>query len=222
MKIIAHRGYSSDYPENTLLAFKKALEVGVDGVEIDLRLSPDGKSIIFHDDTLERIAGLNLPPEAIPFHELQKLDVGQGESIPSLDDILQLAAAKTILILEIKYKPANYKKLCEVVQESIKDKLEWAEVSCFEDCVLEYMHELNPKVKLHKLIDEASTLEDKDFERKYSYASYFDIDIKLKDKAFELGLIQKYKVIFWTVDKEDISKEKEAGLYGIMKNNPTQ
>lgn len=220
MKIIAHRGFSELYPENTLLAFKKALEAGADGIETDLRLSLDEKAIIFHDDSLERITGLDNIPEALNLNELQKLNAGEGETIPSLSELLQLTSSKASLILEIKYNPITYKRLCEVIEEDIKDKLDWVEVSCFEDRVLEYIHTLNPEIKIHKLINEASTLEDKDFENRYDYASYFDIDIRLKKIALELGLIQRHKVIFWTVDKEDISDEKEAGLYGIMKNNP--
>jgi len=221
MKIFAHRGFSSDYPENTLLAFTKALEAGADGIETDLRLSRDGEVVIFHDDDLKAITGHNDVPEALTLEELKRLDAGKGEQIPTLDELLLLTSARATLILEIKYNPDTYIRLCQVVQAQIKDKLEWAEVSCFEDSVLEYMYTLNPKIRLHKLVDKASTLQDKAFEKRYHYASYFDIDVKLSKIALELGIIQRHKVIFWTVETEDISAEKEAGLYGIMKNNPT-
>ena len=220
MKIIAHRGFSASYPENTLLAFKKAIEIGVDGIETDLRLSRDDKAIIFHDDNLKRITGIDNLPEALSVDELKELNAGDGESIPTLVDLLQLANKQVTLILEIKYNPSTYKKLCEVIEQDINDKLDWVEVSCFEDKVLEYIHSLNPNIKIHKLIDKASTLKDKDFEKKYAYASYFDIDIKFNKLVLKLSLFKKYKIIFWTVDKEDITKEKEAGLYGIMKNYP--
>ena len=59
MKMIAHRGFSARYPENTLLAFTKAMEAGVDGIETDLRLSKDAHPVLFHDDTLERLTGNN-------------------------------------------------------------------------------------------------------------------------------------------------------------------
>ena len=220
MKIIAHRGFSELYPENTLLAFKKALEAGVDGIETDLRLSRDGQAIIFHDDNLKRMTGLDNTPEALTLSELKKLDTGSGQTIPSLDELLTLTSSQATLILEIKYMPSTYKRLCEVIELAIKDKLEWVEVSCFDDEVLEYMHGLNPQVKLHKLIEHESTLKDKDFENKYAYASYFDIDVKLRKLVLELALCQRHKIIFWTVQKEDLTQEKEAGLYGIMKNNP--
>lgn len=53
-KIFAHRGYSGEYPENTMLAFKKAIEVGVDGIELDVQLTKDGEIVIIHDETIDR------------------------------------------------------------------------------------------------------------------------------------------------------------------------
>lgn len=219
MKRIAHRGLSTEYPENTLLAFQKALEAGADGIETDLRLSLDEEVILFHDANLKRITGYDNLPEALSFAQLKKLDAGEGESIPSLVELLQLTQGIATLILEIKYNPSTYKRLCEITIKLIENKLDWVEVSCFEDKVLKYIHQLNPHVKLHKLIDKASTLEDKDFETLYGYVSYFDVDVKLHDIVLAQGILQRHKVIFWTVDKEDLSKEKEAGLYGIMKND---
>jgi glycerophosphoryl diester phosphodiesterase len=229
LKIIAHRGFSENYPENTLLAFQKAIDAGADGIETDLRLSLDNQPFVFHDDTLERITGLRKKPEALTLDELQTLDAGSwfdpkynDEKIPSLDELLQLCDGRATLILEVKQTPATYLKLCEVIEKRICDKLSWVEVSCFDDCVLEYMHHLNPGVRLHKLIDSASTLQKEDFERCYAYTDYFDINIALRSIVMQKELIRRHKVIFWTVDKEEIGKEIEAGLYGVMRNNPSQ
>jgi glycerophosphoryl diester phosphodiesterase len=219
MKRIAHRGLSAQYPENTLLSFKKALEAGADGIETDLRLSLDEEVILFHDANLKHITGYDGRPEALTLAALKKLDAGEGESIPTLDELLQLTQGRATLILEIKYNPSTYKRLCEITIQLIEEKLDWVEVSCFEDKVLEYLHQLNPYVKLHKLIDKISTLEEKDFETQYGYASYLDVDVNLRNIVLAQGLLQRHKVIFWTVENEDLSKEKEAGLYGIMKND---
>lgn len=221
MKIIAHRGLSQKYPENTLLAFKKAIEAGADGIETDLRLSLDDEIILFHDNNLKHIIGLDTPPEALTFSALKELDVGEGEGerIPSLAELLHLAEGKVTLVLEIKYNPKTYKKLCKIMLTQIEDKLDWVEISCFEDRVLEYVNMLNPDVRLHKLIGNAYTLESEDMEVRYGYVSYFDISVDLRDIVLDHGLMQRKKVIFWTVDKEDLSNEQEAGLYGIMTND---
>jgi len=222
MKVIAHRGLSAHYPENTLLAFDKAIEAGADGIETDLRLSADGKIILFHDKSLQHIAAVEAKPEDLTLASLKNIDVGMRESIPTLDEALQFVDGKLTLILEIKYNVSTYKTLCELTEERIKDKLSWVEVSCFEDKVLEYMHALNPKIRLHKLIEKASILTMENSEERYAYISYFDIKTTLRTLALEKGLIAKHKVILWTVDNEDLSKEIGAGLYGIMKDDVTQ
>lgn len=220
MKIIAHRGFSSEYPENTLLAFQKAIDAGADGIETDLRLSSDDKVVIFHDNNLKRIAKVDKTIGSLTLEEIKELDVGSGETIPTLDETLELIDAKVTLILEIKYNPSTYKTICQKVSQSIGNKLSWVEVSCFNDTVLEYMYELNPQIKLHKLIEKAEELQSIDFEKDYSYVSYFDIEISLHHTVMQMGLFKSHKIIFWSVDKEDISKEIDAGLYGVMTNNP--
>jgi glycerophosphoryl diester phosphodiesterase len=225
LKIIAHRGFSGNYPENTLLAFEKALDTGADGIETDLQLSRDNVPVLFHDDTLKRITGVDKKPRELTLAELQSFDAGSWfdpayheQKIPSLDELLNLCKARAILILEIKYAPLSYQRLCEEIERRIHDKLDWVEVSCFEDCVLEYMHRLNPEIRLHKLVDTAQTLQQSDFETFYSYTDYFDIDIHLHPLVVQTGLMQRKKVIFWTLDIEEVDEEMKAGLYGIMSN----
>ena len=57
MKVFAHRGFSGAYPENTMLAFRKAIEAGADGIELDIHESSDGQLVIIHDESLIRMAG---------------------------------------------------------------------------------------------------------------------------------------------------------------------
>ncbi|HFQ61647.1 MAG TPA: hypothetical protein ENK39_05025 [Epsilonproteobacteria bacterium] len=219
MKRIAHRGLSARYPENTLLAFEKALEAKADGIEADLMLSADHVIILFHDDNLKRLTGQDAQPETLSLEALRALRVNKTEQIPTLGELLSLTDAKATLILEVKYHPKTYKKLCEILIEQIKGKETWIEVSCFEDKVLKYIHTLNPHIRLHKLIEDCGVLESKSFDETFSYVSYLDIDVALRKKVLQLNLLARYKVIFWTVEKENLEKEIEAGLYGIMVND---
>lgn len=101
MKIIAHRGIKAKYPENTLLSFGKALELPVYGIEFDA-YAVDDEVIIIHDETLERTTnGLGSIYEK-KVSELRKLDAGRGEKIPFLTELLDLAAGKTNLNIELK------------------------------------------------------------------------------------------------------------------------
>ena len=54
--VFAHRGFSSKYPENSILSFMKAVEIGVDVIEMDLRISKDNRFVVFHDNSLERVS----------------------------------------------------------------------------------------------------------------------------------------------------------------------
>jgi glycerophosphoryl diester phosphodiesterase len=93
--IIAHRGASHDAPENTLSAFKLAIEQGADAIEADFFLTSDEKMVCFHDEDTERICGKKLLVTQTPLDELQSLDVGKwkgpqwtGEKMPTMADVL--------------------------------------------------------------------------------------------------------------------------------------
>ena len=95
--IIAHRGYSSVFPENTLAAFAGALDIGVDYIELDVQLSRDGQVIVMHDDSLKRTTGVDGSPTEFTVEELAGLDAGSwfdasfaGEKIPTLEEALNL------------------------------------------------------------------------------------------------------------------------------------
>ena len=194
------------------------MEAGADGIETDLRLTKDGQIVLFHDADLKHFGQSRMRVETLTLSELRSYDMGEGESIVTLDELLALSQGKIMLILEIKYDSETYQKLCEMLIPKIIDKLAWVEVSCFEDKVLECLHIAEASIRLHKLIKEVSVLEDPDLLTKYDFISYFDIAVSLRKKVWELGLIEQYKIIFWTVDKEDLSTEKNAGLYGMMVN----
>jgi glycerophosphoryl diester phosphodiesterase len=99
--VIAHRGASTEAPENTLLAFARALELGVDGIELDVQVTRDGVPVVFHDSNLIRLTGTRGRLANRTWSELQKLRVG-GEPIPTLADALSLTRKRCILQIEIK------------------------------------------------------------------------------------------------------------------------
>lgn len=95
-KNFAHRGFSAAYPENTMLAFQKAEEVGCDGIEMDLHLSADGVPVIIHDETLERTTGETGWVGDTSFAQLRRLDASyrfagktRENPIPALEEVLE-------------------------------------------------------------------------------------------------------------------------------------
>ncbi|MCM1231022.1 MAG: phosphatase PAP2 family protein [Ruminococcus flavefaciens] len=97
VEIIAHRGYSSVFPENTLAAFAGALDIGADYIELDVQLSKDGEVVILHDESLKRTTGIEGTTADFTCEELKELDAGSwfdssfaGEKLPTLSEALEL------------------------------------------------------------------------------------------------------------------------------------
>src|SRR5262245_36503806 len=103
--IIAHRGDTHAALENTMTAFESALTLGVDGIEMDLQLSRDGRVVVFHDDDLLRLAGRPGSIEDFTLAELERIPLSNGGRIPTLEDVLDLIRDRCLLNLEIKTKP---------------------------------------------------------------------------------------------------------------------
>lgn len=125
---IAHRGFSGLYPENTLLAFTKALELGVDAIELDVQLSRDGEAMIFHDEDLQRTTCSAGWLKDLTFKELRQLDAS-GEFkgvygrnlIPTLDEYLELTSGVDVItLIELKNSFIVYPGLEEKVAERVK------------------------------------------------------------------------------------------------------
>jgi len=91
--VLGHRGARHAAPENTLAAFELARTEGADGIELDVRLDGSGQVIVLHDPELSRVTqgADSRHSEAIPSHELARLDVGKGERVPTLSDVLSWA-----------------------------------------------------------------------------------------------------------------------------------
>ena len=102
--IIGHRGASGLEPENTLASFRRALELGADGVECDIHLSRDGQAMVIHDPTLQRTTNGNGAVAEMDLAQLRRLDAGHGERIPTLEELLELIRGRGQVFCELKGK----------------------------------------------------------------------------------------------------------------------
>ena len=106
--LLGHRGASAHAPENTLLAFRRALELGADGIECDIQRSADGELILIHDDGVERTTNGSGIVGEMAYAALAALDAGTGERIPTLAELLRWSTdavaggAAPFLNLELK------------------------------------------------------------------------------------------------------------------------
>ena len=94
---IAHRGYTKDFPGNTVEAFNAAIKLGVQGIECDVHETSDSKFIIYHDDDIG-----GRPISEIPLKEIQKIRLKEQYKIPTLEETMVLCCDKVMLNLELK------------------------------------------------------------------------------------------------------------------------
>ncbi|HDH06790.1 MAG TPA: glycerophosphodiester phosphodiesterase [Thermoproteales archaeon] len=126
--IVGHRGAPVEAPENTLISFRKAVEIGVDFIELDLRQTLDGEIIILHDATLDRTTNGSGRVSEKTFDEIRKLDAGgwfspkfKGEMIPTLEEVLSELGGRTRFILELKVEGIEEKVVKQVCDMGLVD-----------------------------------------------------------------------------------------------------
>ncbi len=157
--VAAHRGASGTAPENTMAAFRAALDAGVDMIEIDVQFTADGKAIVYHDATLKKAGNSNESPNNLDYEKLRRLDAGawfdsnfSGERIPLLIEVLDLVKGKAYLSIEIKArKPddrlkGNLAKLARVIDEY--GLTEYVVFASFNYMALKIIKEIYPAVHL--------------------------------------------------------------------------
>jgi glycerophosphoryl diester phosphodiesterase len=118
---IGHRGACGYAPENTLLSFRKALELGVDMIEFDVHKIKSGEVIIIHDKTLNRTTDGKGNVAEKSFEEIRNLDAGKGEKIPTLEEALDLINRKVKVNIELKGTETG-KAVAETVKNYIENK----------------------------------------------------------------------------------------------------
>ena len=138
---IAHRGAAGTRPELTRPAFERALEIGVDMIELDVQLTRDGRLVVLHDRQLGRTVAGEGPVRERTLAELQALDAGAwfhpswaGATVPSLDEVLEWTAGRAELNVELKSPPSDWTATAEalLVLLSATGRLERTIISSFQ------------------------------------------------------------------------------------------
>ena len=226
VKMIAHRGLSGVILENSVPAFELAGQKSYYGIETDVHVTKDGKYIIVHDDTLERIAGLNFVIEETDYDTLRALrfkDVyGNGEEenmyLPSLNEYLEICKKydkQAILELKNKMEPQDVLGIAKAVQKS-----GWFERTTFISFSGENLVELRkryPTADAQYLLEEVT-------EEGIQFMVENRLDADLMWECVEKNLVERLhnegiKVNCWTVDGEECAKMiKDSGVDYITSN----
>lgn len=224
MFLYAHRGASAEAPENTLAAFRAALETGADGVELDVHLSADGVPVVIHDTTLERTTNGSGAVADYLAAELAALDAGSwfspyfpGEPVPTLGEVLALLAGRLRVNIEIKDAAAALATLGVVREFPAADVI----LSSFDRAALQALRHADAQVPLAVLSDEPG------------WHRLLPAALELRASALHLraDLISRpllaaartagLPVLVWTVDDPGQARSLlRAGVAGLFANDP--
>jgi glycerophosphoryl diester phosphodiesterase len=219
---IGHRGAKGHAPENTLISFQKAIELGVDGIELDVHLTSDLQLICIHDDTLDRTTSGTGLVNSFTLSELKAVRIENLHEIPTLEEVLDLIDKKIFINIELKGKNTA-KPVAEIIEHFIKEK-NWNYnhfiVSSFDWNALQEVRSLNPKIAIGVLTqtDLGLAIAFADFIKAKSIHPYFHLLIEENSTAInEKG----FQVFPWTVnEQEDIYKIKSLQVHGIISDFP--
>lgn len=238
--VIAHRGASGLAPENTLAAFQKALEFGVDRIEMDLRQTLDGEVVVLHDKTIVRTTNGWGSIQKLPLKKVQRYSAGSwfhhefsAERIPTFREVLELVNGRATLLLEVKdgspYHPGIEGRIIKLVNEYKAN--DWCIVQSFNDRILSNFRKLPEfHADMQKLFEAfipvapfygGSKFTYKKL-RRYNFASEVNINRRYVNprvvrKVHEMGK----KVNVWTVNEpEALSKFVKWGVDGIITDFP--
>lgn len=247
-QIIAHRGASAHAPENTVASFKKAMESGADGIELDVRLSKDGVPVVIHDATLTRTARINKRVVDLTAEQLSRVDAGSwfntarpahartefaSEGIPSLQAVLQLV--ETIegpIYIEIKCDTdRDASRLVDAVCREIKDStlLDRIILKSFRLGVIPQARAILPGVRtaalfapqIMRLLRKEKYLINiaREFGADHLSIHKSLVSRKLVRKAAKHGM----PVTVWTVNAAPwIARATRQGLFAVITNDPSK
>lgn len=158
---IAHRGFKSKYPENTMLAFKKAIELGSDGIEFDVHMAKDGVPVIIHDERVDRTTGEIGRVKDFTSSKLSKMNAASlytyidFEGIPTLEEYLSFVKDKEIITnIELKNSIYDYEDI-EVATYNLIEKYNLKSkviISSFNHKSIVRMKEIDPQIKCGLLV----------------------------------------------------------------------
>ena len=148
--VTAHAACKGHAPENTLAGLRRALELGADAIEVDVRCTRDGVPVLLHDATVDRTTDGSGEVAELSLRQLRRLDAGDGERVPTLREVLDLVRGQALLVLEVKATNIEHAVL-DVVRRA--RALDWCAVHSFWPQVVERVRTLEPRLPCSLLND---------------------------------------------------------------------
>lgn len=219
--IIAHRGASGLYPENTLLSFRTAIEMGAEWIELDTQLVED-ELVVFHDERLERTTDGKGYLSQCGYSELRQLDAGRGEQVPTLREVLELAAGRPQVNIELK-GPKTAEPVAELLLQLFGENLLGPDdvlASSLRIDELKRFQQLMPQVRcapVYEVLPE-------ELERVLQEITPWSLNLSkslITKEVIALAKQHSSKVLAWTVnDVTEAERLFRLGVDGIFTDYP--
>ena len=220
--VIGHRGAKGHLAENTLPSIDKALYLGVDGVEIDIFRCASGELVVFHDQTLEKLTNSSGYIEQLDLDSIRKIEVLNGFTIPTLEEVLNLINGRVLLNIELK--GSNTAFLTDSLLQTYFEKETWLPdkilISSFNWEELKVFYNLNKEVPI-AVLTEDDPLDAIPIAKSLN-AMAINPNFKLLTKD-NIAKIKKagLKILTWTVNQpEQIDIMIDLGVDGIITDFP--
>lgn len=218
---IGHRGAMGHEMENTLVSVQKAMDLGVDMIEIDVFKIKTGALVVFHDEALDRLTHQSGFIEDFTWQELSQIKLTSGDSIPLLSEVITFINGKVPLNIELKGLETA-KATLEVIQQSLNENitLQHFLISSFHFNELEKVRKLNPSIAIGVLTEQFS-------EEILAFAQKINaFSIHINHENLNVSILQSiqnkgFKVYVFTINEiKSIQKFKKMGVDGIFCNFP--
>jgi len=213
---IGHRGARAYEPENTLRSFRKAMELGVDAVELDVRRTKDGKVVVIHDAKVDKTTNGKGSVSELTLNEIKQLVTEKGEKVPTLEEALDFLDRKVKILMELKETGFEKEVLRQIRERGLENNV--VIVSFLEDA-LSKVREMDEEVETgliyvrHKNPIKAAL----DLRASHLLPLYRFTHTANVKKAHENGL----KVIVWTINNpEEVPQYIKKGVDGIASDRP--
>ncbi len=232
MRILGHRGASTDFAENTLPAFRAAIEQGADGVELDVMRCASGELVVCHDETLERLAGVSWDVRSTPWHTLRRADVGTRlgfapAALVTLDEVFDGLPKSCLINVELKCDRVDDRGLAVEVGRFLeaRDERSRVIVSSFNPLCLVRLARAFPGVRRGLLLDPA---------RAWAPQAWWWLPVTANASvhphasACTTARVNRWhergwEVAAWTVDDaEDARRLRAMGVDWLITNRPGQ
>lgn len=216
--VVGHRGARALWPENTMLSFKNAIELGVDGIETDVQMTRDGHLVLMHDHTVDRTTNGTGAVQEKSLQELRSLDAGQGEKIPLLSEFLDLVKGSDLLLnVEMKdYRPETLDRtIAMLTSYGVRDQ---SVIACFDCRVTTYAHQR------YGMKTQGFIKEDLKYWEPGCEEHYYSIGVNIKNGKDDMAAALVRQGIdpwCWCPDtKEEVEKAIASGYTLMTCNDP--